>query len=80
MAFIQIQDGISVNADLIEAVYKKDDNSCEVYVGTRKYEATYPYETFLSMLNAEKAITQGTTAEQREAATQNKLKEQFWSG
>ena len=78
--FIQIQDGISVNADLIEAVYKKDDNSCEVYVGTRKYEATYPYDTFMSMLNAEKAITQGTTPEEKAAATKNKLMDQFWAG
>ena len=57
MRTIQIQDGISVNVECIEAVEKKDDKSCKVYVGTRAYEATYPYETFMQILNSERLIS-----------------------
>ncbi len=73
MHTIQIQDGISIDADKIEAIYKKDEKSCTVYVGTRAYECTYPYEVFIQMLNSEKIISKGLTAEEQTARTMQKL-------
>lgn len=83
--FIQIQDGISINVDKIEAVEAKDATTCVVYVGTRKYEATYPYEVFMQLLNNEKIISRGLTKEERVAKTMEKLegvldKAQHWAG
>ncbi len=73
MRFIQIQDGISIDAEKIEAVYKKDDSSCTIYVGTRAYECTYPYETFIEMLNSERIISKGLTKDEQMNETMNKL-------
>ncbi len=70
---IKIQDGISIDADKIEAIYKKDDNSCTVYIGTRAYECTYPYETFIEMLNSERVISKGLTKDEQITETMNKL-------
>ena len=73
MHTIEIQDGISIDVSKIEAIYKKDDNSCTVYVGTRAYECTYPYETFIQMLNSEKIISKGLTKDEQVAKTMEKL-------
>lgn len=73
MRTIEIQDGISVDVSKIEAIYKKDDKSCLVYVGTRTYECTYPYETFIDMLNSEKIVTKGLSSEEQINRTMQKL-------
>ena len=73
MRLVQIQSGISINVDLIEAVEEKDATTCKVYVGTRVYEATYPYSTFMQMLNSEKIISKGLTQSEQVTRTMNKL-------
>ena len=80
MRIIQIQDGISVNIDMIEAVEAKDDNTCKVYIGSRSFKVTYPYATFISMLNAKEEISKEKTPQERADATQEKLLKQFWAG
>lgn len=85
MRMITIQDGISINVDKIEAIEEKDANSCKVYVGTRVYEVTYPYEVFMQMLNSEKLISKGLTQEDRMTKTIDKLegvlnKNQYFAG
>ena len=73
MRTVQIQEGISIVADKIEAIYKKDDNSCTIFVGTRAYECTYPYDTFIQMLNSERLISKGLTKEEQMTETMIKL-------
>ena len=73
MRTIEIQDGISIDISKIEAIYKKDDSTCTVYVGTRAYECTYPYEVFIQMLNSEKIISKGFTSEEQINRTMQKL-------
>ena len=73
MRIIQIQDGISINVEKIEAVEAKDANTCKVYVGTRAYEATYPYEVFMQMLNSEKLISKGISKDEQVMKTMEKL-------
>ena len=73
MRIITIQDGISINVDKIEAVEAKDANTCKVYVGTRVYEVSYPYDVFMQMLNSEKLISKGLSQEDRVEQTMTKL-------
>lgn len=74
MRIIELQSGISVNVEFIEAVEEKDSNSCKVYVGTRTYEATYPYKLFIQMLNSEKLISKDLTQEEKMDKTMSELK------
>jgi len=85
LRIIQIQDGISINVEKIEAVEAKDASTCKVYVGTRVYEATYPYEVFMQLLNSEKLISKGLTKDEQVAKTMDKIdavleKAQYFSG
>jgi len=73
LRIITIQDGISINVEKIEAIEAKDANSCKVYVGTRTYEVTYPYEVFMAMLNSEKLISKGLTKDEQVTKTMEKL-------
>ena len=73
MRVVEIQDGISIDVGKIEAIYKKDEKSCTVYVGTRAYECTYPYEVFIEMLNSEKIISKSLSSDEQVTRTMQKL-------
>lgn len=50
MRFIEIQDGVSINVNLIEGIKKLDNGNCEIYAHHRKYLSVFPYETMFSIL------------------------------
>ncbi len=85
MRLITIQDGISINVDMIEAVEEKDSTTCKVRVGTRTYEVIYPYQVFMQMLSAERLVSKGLTKDEQTARTMQKLegileKAQYFAG
>jgi predicted P-loop ATPase len=61
LKILSIQDGICVNVDEIEGIEKVDDKSCKVYVGTRTYISTYPYETLMSILKNDELVDRNTS-------------------
>ena len=50
MEYFEIQDGICVNVEKIDAIEEVDDTACKVYVGKRVYLSTYSYKSLLEML------------------------------
>lgn len=84
MKIIQIQDGISINADHIDGI-KEVDGGCEVYVGSRVYISTYPYETLIQLLKSESMVDNGYTKNETIAKTMEKVdkvlnKSQYFAG
>ena len=72
MKIIEIQDGICINVDKIDGIKEVSPMSCEVYVGTRTYISTYPYQTLLKLLNSD-VIDNGTSKEEAMEKTMKKL-------
>ena len=71
--FIEIQDGISINVNSIDAIEDSENNTCKVYVGTRIYQATYPYSTFMSLIKSEIVVDKATPREEQFDKTMKKL-------
>jgi hypothetical protein len=89
MRLVEIQDGVMVNADKIEGVKKLNNDTCEVYVGTRVYLSTIPYSTLMSMLKLDNVVDNGLSKNEQIGKTMEKVANlmekqsqisQFWSG
>ena len=50
MKILEIQKGIFINTDRIDAVEKIDDFSCKVYSGPHIFKSEFSYETILQLL------------------------------
>ena len=71
--FIEIQEGICVNIDEIEAIEEADEFSCKVYVGTRTYLSTFPYETLMKLLKKDDVVDKAMPQTEQTARTMKKL-------
>lgn len=85
MRIIEIQEGICINSDKIEGIEKVTETTCKVYVGTRAYLATYPYETLMAMLKNEEVVDKGVGKDEQIKKTMLKLDKvldtaQFFAG
>lgn len=69
MDFIEIQPGISINAEKIDGVEEVDKNSCNVYVGSQTYLCKLPYSSFLDLLK-NKSVVRGGKAQDTEGLLQ----------
>ena len=54
MRYIEIQEGITVNTEKIQAIERINESSCHVYIGSQTYLSTLPYSLLVSMVKAEK--------------------------
>ena len=84
MRILQIQDGISVNVEEIEGIEKIDNETCKVYVGTRTYISTYPYETLLQILRNDELVDKKSSKEDKLSQLNEKVgklldNSQFWA-
>ena len=73
MTYIEIQDGISIRIDEIEAIVKVDNNKCTIYTHHNKYEALFPYETLMQMIKSDETVSRKLTNEQKMIGTMDKL-------
>ena len=85
MKILSIQDGISINVDKIEGIDKIDDKICRVYVGSRTYISTYPYETLLQILKNDELVKDMFNNSDKFSQLNNKVgklldNSQVWSG
>jgi len=81
MKLLQIQDGISVNIDEIEAIEKNTEYTCKVYVGSRIYASNYSYETLLQILKNGESINKDDKLSQLNENVGRLLENsQVWSG
>lgn len=73
MRLIEIQNGISINAEKIDGIKELSDGTCEVYVGTRTYLSTLPYSNLMQILKMESVVDKGTSKDEAMAETMKKV-------
>lgn len=82
--FIEIQDGISINAEKIDGV-EETDGGCKVYVGSQTYLCKLPYSALLQMLKNKSVVDRGLDKDQEMIKTMQKVdavlnRAQFFAG
>ena len=71
--FIEIQEGICLSVDLIEGIEEVDDLTCKVYVGTRTYLSTFPYQTLVKLLKKDDVVDKAMPQAELTTRTMKKL-------
>ena len=71
MRFIELQDGLSIRIDEIEAIVKIDDLTSEVRTESNTYVANFPYDVLLRLIEEESRVV--------EEKPVNAM-EQYWTG
>ena len=74
-SFIEIQDGVFVDASKIEGIRKPDalEGKTIVFTHHRKYSTPLPFETVLAMVSNEESIDRRVSDDQKINATMAKL-------
>jgi len=73
MRYTEIQQGICINPDLVEAIVEIEGDKCEVYIGGRKFLANYNYDTLKAILRKDSAIDSSFTKSEQFEKTVKKL-------
>ena len=73
MRYLEIQDGITISIDCIEAIEKKDEVTSKVYTHHRVYLATFPYSTLLEMIKQEDIVDKKLSSTQITEKAMGKL-------
>ena len=64
MRFLDISDEVSVNIDKIEAIARVDEYTSEVITTANRYQAGFPFETLVMMLESIKDRNSEDTQDQ----------------
>ena len=56
MKFLELQEGLSINKEEVEAIDKIDDFNTRIYLNSTKIEVRFPYVTLLQLLQMDNTI------------------------